>query len=167
MLPLSSLSVCRPEDEEGHLCSSHKILPPEGEVRGWRREAENLKLSSEDSGGAETGVNLTVFTGGRPGSGGPITKTGSGRGPVGLGTKADTRQGRRRRVGTAGTKGTEEITGFSLSTESESDLSLIWRKKKCLRLSEHSKGSSVQRRQRRLQGVVQYKNKLCIQQSSR
>ena len=66
LLPLSSLSVCRPEDEEGRLCSS-----PEGEVGGWRREAENLEPSGEDSGGAGTGVNLTFFTGGRPGSGGP------------------------------------------------------------------------------------------------
>ena len=49
-LPLRSLSVCRLEAEEG-LCSSHKLLPPEGEVRG-RREVQNLKPSGEDSGGA-------------------------------------------------------------------------------------------------------------------
>ena len=37
---------------EGRLCGSHKLLPPEGEAGGQKREAENLELSGEDSGGA-------------------------------------------------------------------------------------------------------------------
>ena len=49
---LSSFRVCRWEDDEGRLCSSHKKLPPGGEVGGRQREAENLEPSGEDSGGA-------------------------------------------------------------------------------------------------------------------
>ena len=44
-------SDCRTKVEGGR-CSSCKLLTPEGEVGGRRREEENLKPSSEDSGGA-------------------------------------------------------------------------------------------------------------------
>ena len=47
-LPLRFSSVCRPEVEEGRR-RSPKLFPPEGEVGGWRREAENLEASDEDS----------------------------------------------------------------------------------------------------------------------
>ena len=44
---LSEFADCGLEDDEGH-----KILPPEGEVGGRQREAENLEPSGEDSGRA-------------------------------------------------------------------------------------------------------------------
>ena len=49
---LSEFADCRQEDDEGRLCSSHKILPPEGKVGGQQREVENLEPSGEDSHGA-------------------------------------------------------------------------------------------------------------------
>ena len=51
-------------------------------------------------------------------------RTGSG----GLVMEAGTNRVRPRGGGMAGVTGLEEITGFSLSTETESDLSPIWRK---------------------------------------
>ena len=49
---LNSLERMKTRDWEDCLCGSHKLLPPEGEVRGQQREAENLELSCEDSGRA-------------------------------------------------------------------------------------------------------------------
>ena len=63
---------------------------------------------------AGTGAKLTFFTGGRLGTGG-------------LDTEAGTTRNRPQRGGTAGTTGKEKITGLNLSTETESDLSPIWR----------------------------------------
>ena len=53
--------------------------------------------------------------------------------------EAGFRQGQPQTGGTPGTTGTEEITGFNLSTETESDLSPIWIKKNSLSVGEHDK----------------------------
>ena len=92
------------------------LLPTEGEDRGKQRGWEpwtnwwGFRWSCV----AGTWAKLTFFTGGHLGTGG-------------MDTKAGTRWGRPRRGDTAGTTGTEDITGFNLSTETESDLSPIWR----------------------------------------
>ena len=106
---------------------------------------------------AGTGANFTFFTGGEK-----LTFFIRGwLGTEGPGTEAGCRPGRPRTGGTPGTTGTEEITGFNLSTDTESDLSPILRKKKILRTSENSIGPSVQRRQLSFWGIISDKNKLC------
>ena len=80
--------------------------------------------------------------------------------------EAGFRQGQPRTGGTPGTTGTEEITSFNLSTETESDLSLIWIKK-FLRMLENMIRSSVEKRQRRFRGIISNKHELSIHQSSR
>ena len=118
-LLLKSQTLCRPEADKGRLCSSHKLLPPEGEVGGRQREAENLEPSGVKSCEAASSWNR--------------------RKPHFL----HWRTTRIRRSGNQGWHQTrttskrrnswntemEEKTGFSLSTETESDLSPICRTK--------------------------------------
>ena len=97
-----------------------QLLPPEGEDGGQRREAEKLELTGEGSGGAGTGENLTFFTGEK------VTFfTGGQSLTEGPGMEAGIRRGQPKTGGTPGTIGTEEKTGFNLSTDTESDFSLI------------------------------------------
>ena len=99
---------------------------------------------------AGTGAKLTFFTRGCLGTGGPGTEAGIRRG------------------GLAETTEEEEKTGFSLSTETESDLSPTWRTKNFVDRwrTLYSIGTSVERGQRRFRSIVVDKNKLCVHQGS-
>ena len=74
--------------------------------------------------------------------------------------EAGFRQGRPQTGGPPGTTGTEEITGFNLSTDTESDLSLGNNKFLCA--SENTIRSDVEKRQQRFRCVISYKHKLII-----
>ena len=77
-------------------------------------------MTGEGSRGAGIGENLTFFTGEK------VTFfTGGQSLTEGPGMEAGIRPGRPRTGGTPGTMGTEEKTGFNLSTDTESDFSPI------------------------------------------
>ena len=68
--------------------------------------------------------------------------------------------------GTARVTGTEEKTAFSLSTDTESDLSLIWRKR-FLKPLKYPVGTSVERSLQRFRSIISDEDKLSRQELSR
>ena len=106
---------------------------------GWRTakrggEPQTVWWGFRQSCAAGTGENLTFFTGKK------VTFfTGERSWTGGLGMETGFRGGRSHTGGTLGTSGTEDITGFNLSTDTESDLSSIWITKYFSECQEHNK----------------------------
>ena len=120
------------------------VTPPR---RGGRRTAERDGESWTVWWGfwrscvAGTGENLTFFTREK------VTFfTGEWSLTGGPGMEAGFRRGQPLTGGIPGTTGTENLTGFNLSTDTESDLSPIWIKKKNFRMLDNLIRSSVEKR---------------------